>query len=646
MHPFTTTYVTTPFPYAQKPPHIGNLSAALKVDTVCRLRESYHNGQFSSEKTFLPYSFHLTGLPIFQTITRIKALLQEGSTKEEILKIQGLEQLSPYIKNITELTESLSWINVLKEYYTDLFKQVNINTSLPLTHTTTDIDEHYSKFVNWMYTSLKQKDLILEKDHFLICCNSCKNVIGDHDRILKEGIGIEYPECSVSQVELNNNKFFILHTDVLESEGFFFEGFILTEGARKILSKCFGPKEELLVYLEDRTKQINLNLLQKVHLPSSLSYCNKKASLPVTVKNITCRCGGTGIINKQKTLFLKYSCPLWKEEVQKIILGSKNTEEAKAILLSQSKTLRDVSFLRKRGYGTHLDILKDTPYADCIVDSLSDSALHNYYYSSLFGVSQGQLVYQKSENFLDSMMKSKVILHGAGRELLGNHLLYQYYFLSALLPKKQPAYYDCSKFIVVKGNVKMSKSLGNTITWDDLKANNLRGADLRAFLALSSDSIDPIVTDIETITESGRILKKQVERFWAQLKGQTQINGLIYCWVHLLSKKLDLPLDTEEGLEIKKLSQMYYSRYNALSIEDPLKKDIKNFNNCIKSFSEDIEVSKYFGNRDLYHIIFSDILGLLKKSSCETDMDTKSLKMVLNPNIKKLLENLVSVYLQ
>ena len=505
------TIVSTPFPYAYGVPHLGNLTQVIKSDLYAKIKNvlDRDRSEVKSDTSFC-YSFHATGLPIYLRIKALKSRLRghfRDKTRlrfeiREFFKENNLSPVLPYVKRLSDCLTLKGWIHMMKNYYTDLFLELGVQSNLPLCHTTTEIDENYSLFVNTIYEELNRRGLILQKENYLIYCDKCEGILGDHDRTRYEGLGV-----SSYEVHTHSDREKRLWISDRRDEDSWMRPvsqICLSKRLFLQLKRNTPPHSEILLYRQkcvtlDPEKMEQESQTREMCLPVSETIHSASAE-------ITCRCGGSSKIGKENTLFLNFSKREWKDKVTERVTNSDQEPSDKKTLLSRTSDLRDVAFLRSDGYGTRLKFLRGTPFQDKMVDSLSDSALHPYFYSCFLE--------NKYDDIWNTVPSYEYLVHNSGRDLLQNHLLYMYFFSVELFPQVEVPHFDTTRFICAPDREKMSKSLNNVIYWDHIKkVSDVSG--LRCYLASLADSSEPTQYDegrLRQRARSGRRHKSQFQR--------------------------------------------------------------------------------------------------------------------------------------
>ena len=147
-------FITVAFPYPNSPQHIGHGRTYTLADAHARyLRMKGNNVLF-------PMGFHYTGTPILAMSRRVN----EGDTN-----------LIDTFKNVYKLSddviESFSEAKQIAKYFHNEIKlgMKDMGYSIDWRREFTTIDKLYSKFIIWQFTTLRNKNLIIQGSHPVGC---------------------------------------------------------------------------------------------------------------------------------------------------------------------------------------------------------------------------------------------------------------------------------------------------------------------------------------------------------------------------------------------------------------------------------------------------------------------------------------------
>jgi len=274
-------------------------------------------------------------------------------------------------------------------------------------------------------------------------------------------------------------------------------------------------------------------------------------------------------------------------------------------------------FLRSKGFGSKLKILKNTPYDQLIVDSLMDSFLHPLYYGHYHN-----LLNSKNSSLTEDLVKTQSVLHVTGKDLLKNHVLFFCYFQTLLFPEKPLPYFEYSRFIVAKNNEKMSKSLNNSVYLEDIE-KEIDPQAFKAYIYSMNDDTEPTPFDMQNCILQGKIFQKHKNQFLNVLKDYPlkktrEIETILF----KIADNLRIPMN--EYLNSDEM-QIFHRTLNG---SDHLGK---------------LKVRKHFLLRKLYHLIYTELRKQLVNNShnpVQTSPSTQFLEsMDYNQLIHKLIES-------
>lgn len=613
-------YLTTPFPYAYATPHIGNLYQVLRNDILMSIRNAYYENNFYKRRTYSPYrGLHLTGLPIYLKVQDINEKLKTQSI-ETVFKNQGLSYMIPFLKTKGPLTLK-DWYQTVRSYYSKILKELEINNCTEKEpeanqwYCTTAIDPQYHLFLNKIYEKLNVLGLLVEDYNYVFYCDYCKTIVGDHDRKNYEGHGV------LSQ---KIQKRIIGDSTYLSSDAKDLQYYLVDENIQmssNLIKKLYStvPANVDLVVLTDGQKNLAHKLpaykdliLKKQEALKESDVAEKVQTLYYGIGNILCRCNKTVTVRAERTMFIDFENLAWKALVLKRIKESFTDSETKGKLQLALKELRKVAFLRTAGFGSCLDIFKNTPYQNSIVDSLTDSMLFPYF-------AIDDQILEPSDKVSDA----RILAHTTGKDLLKNHILYFLMMSVLILPEKDLPTVITDAHIVDENNLKMSKSLNNVVNYEDLCAKNLaKKSILRTCITNMTDSTQNrklVLSGLENINRSelkrASYINQMIDSLSDHLLEQnTDLKALLY----LIAREVEIDLDDKTYLEAFLCSKRYHTE-------------------------ADKEPYKHYRLRHLKHLTYHHLYELLK--NYEPVKSNPGINTVVARNkssIGKLIKDIVS----
>jgi len=173
-------FVTFPFPYMNGPLHIGHGFTSARVDVFARFK------RMQGCNVLFPWAWHLTGEPITGAAGRLKRgdaaqikIFREMDRvpEDELKRFVDPEYIARYyIKESKDMVKAFCHgIDWRREFYT------------------TSLHPAFSKFIEWQYLTLKEKNYVIKGTHPVVWCPHDKSPTGDHDRLQGEGASpVEY----------------------------------------------------------------------------------------------------------------------------------------------------------------------------------------------------------------------------------------------------------------------------------------------------------------------------------------------------------------------------------------------------------------------------------------------------------------------
>jgi len=168
-------FVTFPYPYMGGPLHVGHAFSSTRLDAYARyMRMKGYNVLF-------PWAWHWTGETVAGAAERVKigdktfidALRDVDEVPEEELRkfIDPIYMANYYTQNGKEAVKRLGLaIDWRREFHT------------------TSLNPAYSRFIEWQYTHLKERNYVSLGTHPVVWCPRCESPTGDADRLEGEEV--------------------------------------------------------------------------------------------------------------------------------------------------------------------------------------------------------------------------------------------------------------------------------------------------------------------------------------------------------------------------------------------------------------------------------------------------------------------------
>jgi len=166
-------FVTFPYPYMNGPLHVGHTFTATRVDAYARFK------RMQGYNVLWPWAWHWTGQPLLGASERVAKgdeefirVLKEvdGVPEEELKKFSDPMYMATYYtdEGRTAAKKAGFSIDWRREF----------NTIMPT----------YQKFIEWQYTTLREKGYVSKGTHPVVWCPKDRSPTGDHDRQVGEGV--------------------------------------------------------------------------------------------------------------------------------------------------------------------------------------------------------------------------------------------------------------------------------------------------------------------------------------------------------------------------------------------------------------------------------------------------------------------------
>ncbi|MFX1376818.1 MAG: leucine--tRNA ligase [Promethearchaeota archaeon] len=166
-------FITSPYPYASGPLHIGHGRSFVNGDVFAR----YYRAK--GYNVLYPMAFHITGTPVLAISSSI-----ERKDQEIIDRMKEYVSLhSKNSKNVNSIVESFTDPWNIVNYFSKMIKIdfKSIGMSLDWRREFTTGDKTYNKFIEWQYHCLNKKGFIEKGEYPILYCPQDKNAVGEDD---------------------------------------------------------------------------------------------------------------------------------------------------------------------------------------------------------------------------------------------------------------------------------------------------------------------------------------------------------------------------------------------------------------------------------------------------------------------------------
>ncbi|MDD1674823.1 MAG: leucine--tRNA ligase, partial [Methanomicrobiales archaeon] len=167
-NPTTTRkfYLNVAFPYPSGAMHVGHGRTYTVPDVIARF------WRMRGYNVLFPMGFHVTGTPVIGISRRIA----RGDEKT-IRLYRDLYHVPPDVMN--RFHEPMTIVRHFSSEYERLMRRLGYSIDWRRRFIT--VDPQFSKFVEWQYKHLHEKNRVVRGEHPVKYCPQCDNPVGDHD---------------------------------------------------------------------------------------------------------------------------------------------------------------------------------------------------------------------------------------------------------------------------------------------------------------------------------------------------------------------------------------------------------------------------------------------------------------------------------
>jgi leucyl-tRNA synthetase len=160
-------YLTVAYPYPSGGMHVGHMRTYTVPDVIARFR------RMQGVNVLFPMAWHVTGTPIIGSLKRLKS--REKEQLRVLRKVYGMTEAE-----IRSIDEPMDYANYfIENHYRKGMKLLGYSVDWRRQFTTND--EHYNRFIEWQYLTLKKKGLVKKGLHPVKWCVQDQNPVTTHD---------------------------------------------------------------------------------------------------------------------------------------------------------------------------------------------------------------------------------------------------------------------------------------------------------------------------------------------------------------------------------------------------------------------------------------------------------------------------------
>lgn len=188
--------ITFPYPYMNGLLHLGHAFSFTKAEFTARYK------RLTGHNVLMPFGFHCTGMPICAAALKLNEELAEESKTETPTK-NNLLKMNVDPNEIKEFVDPVKWVKYFPKFAKEDLIAFGSAIDFRRSFVTTDINPYYNSFIEWQFTLLKEKGLIVFGKRPSIFSPKDNQMCADHDRMTGEGVGPqEYTLIKIQVVDL------------------------------------------------------------------------------------------------------------------------------------------------------------------------------------------------------------------------------------------------------------------------------------------------------------------------------------------------------------------------------------------------------------------------------------------------------------
>jgi leucyl-tRNA synthetase len=183
-------YLTVAYPYPSGGMHVGHMRTYTVPDVIARFR------RMQGLNVLFPMAWHVTGTPIIGSLKRLRA-----KEKEQLRVMKDVYGMTE--DELEAINEPMDYANYfIENHYRKGMKSLGYSVDWRRQFTTND--EHYNKFIEWQYLTLKKAGLVKKGLHPVKWCVQDQNPVTTHD--ILEGESADVNDFVIVKFKLPGRK--------------------------------------------------------------------------------------------------------------------------------------------------------------------------------------------------------------------------------------------------------------------------------------------------------------------------------------------------------------------------------------------------------------------------------------------------------
>jgi len=180
-------FITVAYPYPSGGMHVGHVRTYTLPDVFARYK------RMQGYNVLFPMAWHVTGTPIIGAVNRLK--------EEEHEQIRVLTDVYNIPReDLDDLETPMGYARYFIQDYKENMQDLGFGVDWRREFTTND--EHYNRFIEWQYRTLRDKELVKKGKHPTKYCLNDQNPVTTHD--LLEGEDAEKQEYTLVKFQLKD----------------------------------------------------------------------------------------------------------------------------------------------------------------------------------------------------------------------------------------------------------------------------------------------------------------------------------------------------------------------------------------------------------------------------------------------------------
>ncbi|NVM18871.1 MAG: leucine--tRNA ligase [Candidatus Lokiarchaeota archaeon] len=166
-------FITSPYPYASGPSHIGHGRSFVNGDVFAR----YYRAK--GYNVLYPMAFHITGTPVLAISSSVERGEEEMIARMKDYVSLHTKDKEKVLKIVESFVEPWNVVNYFSNTYKIDFRSIGM--SLDWRREFTTGDKLYNKLIEWQYHKLFKQGYLEKGEYPILYCPRCENAVGEDD---------------------------------------------------------------------------------------------------------------------------------------------------------------------------------------------------------------------------------------------------------------------------------------------------------------------------------------------------------------------------------------------------------------------------------------------------------------------------------